>query len=531
MSSPRTVGELQAMVDRAIRRVGGYWRALSAVARLLEELGELAEGLGAEEAGDGAASEVADLYVITTCLANQYCADLPREYLRLGLPVHADALRAPPADVRAPSAEYLRVAAAAGTVARIVNAHEGDKRLKAGEQVPTVTRAVAELHAALFRLSAAMGVDVIAQVEAVLARTLERDAARFAEHFDPAAAPSLERFAPVRDGVRCPFARRARLWGSPDWDPSLSPGRNLRAALPHLERFTRVSRHEGLDGFVLEITGARWGRSVRALARTVRGVLGWLARRDPTGHDSLRERVDAEGWQFTFNGERLFVVAFAPCYGPGSARHAFGAPGTYLLFQPEHSFDAFAITPELRDAIRAGFEAGGQGYDLEIMRAPLEAPRYVKPLRIGDPVVAWWSADGGEARAARRAGRRGGGGEMADQSRTVDELLAKYSPEVQALTERLRELLRTGAPELTEDAAPRLGNIYYRRNGVVAAITPYKSYTSLHFYKGTRLDDPAGVLEGGGGALRHIKVRRPEDVDPDVIVPFLRQAIALNEKK
>lgn len=527
--STRTVGELQAQVDRAIRRVGGYWRALSAVARLLEELAELAEGLDAGAPAGGAASEVADLYVITTCLANQYCADLSREYHRLGLPVRADALRAHFAPRRTPAAEYLRVAAAAGTVARIVNAHEGDKRLKAGERVPSVGRAVAGVHAALFGLAAALGVDVVAEVEAVLARTLARDAHRFATHFDPAAASSLERFAPVRDGVRCPFARRARLWGSPDWDPALPPGRNLREALPHLERFTRVSRHEGLDGFVLEIAEPQRGRSVDALARTLQRVLAWLARHDPTGHNALEERVDGEGWQFSFNGERLFVIAFAPCYGRQSARHAFGVRGVYLLFQPEHSFDAFSITPELRDTIRAGFEAAGQGYDLEIMRAPLEAPRYVKPLRVGDPVVAWWAAGGAGPQTDRRNGRRGGR-EMADQSRTVEELLAKYSPEVQALTERLRELLRTSAPELTEDAAPRMGNIYYRRNGVVAAITPYKGYTSLHFYKGTRLQDPAGVLEGGGNALRHIKVRRPEDVDPDVIIPLLHQAILLNEK-
>ena len=43
-------------------------------------------------------------------------------------------------------------------------------------------------------------------------------------------------------------------------------------------------------------------------------------------------------------------------------------------------------------------------------------------------------------------------------------------------------------------------------------------------------DDPQGVLEGGGNALRHIKVRRAEDMNPDVIVPLLRQAILLNAK-
>ncbi len=52
---------------------GGYWRPLAAVARLLEELGELSELLfvGDEPAG-GIAGELADLWIITTALADQF---------------------------------------------------------------------------------------------------------------------------------------------------------------------------------------------------------------------------------------------------------------------------------------------------------------------------------------------------------------------------------------------------------------------------------------------------------------------------
>lgn len=522
MSTDRTVRELQASVDRSIRHVGGYWRALSAVARLLEELGELSAEL---ESGDrdAAASEAADLFVITTCLANQYCADLAQEYRRIGLPVRSDALRglAPPG--RSPRRHYLHLLSAAGAVARTVNAYEGDKRPKAGEEVPTLSASVARLHRALFFLAAVLRVDLVAQVEAVLARTLTRDAGRFAVRFDPAAAGTLARFETIRSQIRCPFARRAKLWGAPDWDPAASPGRNLRAVLPHLERFTRISRHEHLDGFVLEIPGPGRGETVEVLARTLRATLGWLARHDPIRQNCLQREVAAPGWQFTFNGERLFVITFAPCYGPVSARYGFGDCSVWVLFQPEHSFDALEITPAVRDAIRAGFEQAGQPYDLEIMSQPLEAPRYVKPLHIGDPPVAWW---GGTRRSSPRRGAGPRGGEMA--GRTPEELLEKFSPEVRDLTNRLRELIRASAPELKEEAAERMDNIYFKWNGVVCAITPYKSYTSLHFYKGTRLDDPQGLLEGGGTALRHLKIRKPEDVRPEVVVPFLQQAIRLN---
>ncbi len=49
--------------------VGGYWRPSAAVARLLEELGELAE---LDRNDPRYASELADLWIITTALSDQF---------------------------------------------------------------------------------------------------------------------------------------------------------------------------------------------------------------------------------------------------------------------------------------------------------------------------------------------------------------------------------------------------------------------------------------------------------------------------
>jgi hypothetical protein len=52
---------------------------------------------------------------------------------------------------------------------------------------------------------------------------------------------------------------------------------------------------------------------------------------------------------------------------------------------------------------------------------------------------------------------------------------------------------------------------------VVAALVPQRSYVNLEFGDGVDLPDPAGRLEGTGKRLRHVKIRRDEDVrDPDV---------------
>ena len=46
----------------------------------------------------------------------------------------------------------------------------------------------------------------------------------------------------------------------------------------------------------------------------------------------------------------------------------------------------------------------------------------------------------------------------------------------------------------------------------------------LGFPRGTDLDDPAGVLQGTGKAMRHITLKKLSDLDRPEIRAFLRQA-------
>lgn len=108
-------------------------------------------------------------------------------------------------------------------------------------------------------------------------------------------------------------------------------------------------------------------------------------------------------------------------------------------------------------------------------------------------------------------------------------LLEKQSPEVRALSQRLRELIIAIQPDLEEDASIRLGVIYYRHNGVVCALGLYKKHVNLHFYKGTALNDPDGLLQGGGKELRHLRIEKFEDIRPDIIKRLVKQAYAFND--
>jgi hypothetical protein len=102
-----------------------------------------------------------------------------------------------------------------------------------------------------------------------------------------------------------------------------------------------------------------------------------------------------------------------------------------------------------------------------------------------------------------------------------DTILEKLNPEVRVLVQELRALIKEVMPRSTEKA--HLGwNAWHYRAGatvkdIVVAISPQRAYAKLEFGDGVDLPDPQHRLEGTGKRLRHVKIRRAEDVaDPDV---------------
>ena len=111
----------------------------------------------------------------------------------------------------------------------------------------------------------------------------------------------------------------------------------------------------------------------------------------------------------------------------------------------------------------------------------------------------------------------------------INNFLDDYDPAAQAIAHELCRIVNDTAPDLKEDVKRGWKNITYSGAGVVCAVMPYAQYASLHFYKGTELDDPAGVLEGGGKQLRHVKVASLDAIDESVLVPLIIQAIKLDQ--
>jgi hypothetical protein len=68
--------------------------------------------------------------------------------------------------------------------------------------------------------------------------------------------------------------------------------------------------------------------------------------------------------------------------------------------------------------------------------------------------------------------------------------------------EDVQELMHDGCPVVCIDDAP------------FGYVNVFKNHTNVGFFYGAHLDDPAGLLEGTGKNMRHVKLKAGRAVDP-----------------
>lgn len=121
-----------------------------------------------------------------------------------------------------------------------------------------------------------------------------------------------------------------------------------------------------------------------------------------------------------------------------------------------------------------------------------------------------------------------GGSEMNDD---VRELLDASGPEVRELALALRERIREVVPDAAETVMRGYRSLSYDFGGGMrsqfAAIVLHGAYVNLQFPRGTDLPDPAGLLEGTGRAMRHVKVRSAETIRRPEVEDLIASAAAL----
>lgn len=115
-------------------------------------------------------------------------------------------------------------------------------------------------------------------------------------------------------------------------------------------------------------------------------------------------------------------------------------------------------------------------------------------------------------------------------SEELIRLLSQFDLSVGELALGLREIVLEEAP----DAVEKMFRVYalvfwYSLTGKMAdafvQVVVYPKGVNLMFNRGAELNDPDGVLVGEGKIIRHIKVRRPEDLKNRYLKKFIRAAL------
>lgn len=118
---------------------------------------------------------------------------------------------------------------------------------------------------------------------------------------------------------------------------------------------------------------------------------------------------------------------------------------------------------------------------------------------------------------------------------TFADLMAITEPAMRPIAERLREIVVDVDPDTVEvvrlgDRAATYGVGPKKMSEGYAYILPYKNWVNLGFYKGAELPDPAGVMEGTGKKLRHVKVRSADDAGRPEFRALIEEALVERRK-
>ena len=105
-----------------------------------------------------------------------------------------------------------------------------------------------------------------------------------------------------------------------------------------------------------------------------------------------------------------------------------------------------------------------------------------------------------------------------------DQYLAAQTPRNQGVIRALRKFVKRIAPQLQESV--KWGNgCWVQGKDPVAYVYSAPDHVQFGFFRGSALKDPNGLLKGEGKFVRHIKVRKPSDIDQSTFETLLRQAV------
>jgi hypothetical protein len=111
----------------------------------------------------------------------------------------------------------------------------------------------------------------------------------------------------------------------------------------------------------------------------------------------------------------------------------------------------------------------------------------------------------------------------------VDEFVqTKVLPEYRDIVTMLRKLIHDTVPDTKEIIS--YGIPAFKRNNIIAVISPTKKDITLAFSRGAEFEDKYSLLEGKGKVSKHVKIKKTDSINKEALKYYIKQAVELDSK-
>jgi len=101
---------------------------------------------------------------------------------------------------------------------------------------------------------------------------------------------------------------------------------------------------------------------------------------------------------------------------------------------------------------------------------------------------------------------------MQDHSGQLGEIAKRWFDVMRDCGDDVRELLHDGHPTACVGEA------------AFGYVNAFRDHVNVGFFRGAEIDDPAGLLEGTGKLMRHVKLRPEHDVNETALTKLIATA-------
>jgi len=116
-----------------------------------------------------------------------------------------------------------------------------------------------------------------------------------------------------------------------------------------------------------------------------------------------------------------------------------------------------------------------------------------------------------------------------DAGKAIDAYVQQRNPGLKEVVVAVRRLVKKTVPAAAEAVNP-WGVPVFEVNGTLCFLMVGKQHVSLGFAQGTSLPDPAGLLEGTGKNIRHVKLKTADQVRNPHLENLIVEAAVVNAK-